>query len=488
MKRFLRCSATCGLVAVAIWLVANADAGRFGGGGMRAGGGAVRTGGGGFAAGGYSASARVNTPMARPASVQRSTNFSSFAHGPMGGSVVAGGGQRSFTGAGGTTINRGGAGYAYTGPRGGVAIGGGRAGSVTGPGGRTIGGGEAGHVVIGPNGNVHAGGTRAGGVVGPNGAAIAGSHGAVNVGPGGVAARGTRVGAAVGPGGVVAGGTRVGGAVGPYGGVAAGGRSAVAVGPYGAVARGGSVVAAGGYRGSAVVGTRYVGATTLAGRGTYVRTGFAHYDAFTPRWNARYPGAWVAAGWTAASAWRYAPWGICSTYVGYPATVTPIYFNYGDNVTYQEGNVYYGDQIAATEAGYAQQATQIADAGKQVQPPPDETWQPLGVFAMTKGDETTSNDIFQLALGKDGVIRGNYYNAVADTTTPVYGSLDKKSQRLAWTIGDKKTPVYETGLYNLTQEQTTILVHLAPDRTEQWNLFRIEQPKEGQAPAAPAVP
>jgi hypothetical protein len=96
---------------------------------------------------------------------------------------------------------------------------------------------------------------------------------------------------------------------------------------------------------------------------------------------------------------------------------------------------------------------------------------------MVQGDETTSNDIFQLAINKDGVVRGNYYNAVNDTTTPVSGSLDKKSQRIAWTIGDQKSPVYETGLYNLSQPDTTMLAHYAKDRTEQYRLFRIEQPE-----------
>jgi hypothetical protein len=33
----------------------------------------------------------------------------------------------------------------------------------------------------------------------------------------------------------------------------------------------------------------------------------------------------------------------------------------------------------------------------------------------------------------------------------------------------------------LTQEQTTLLAHFGPDRTEQYNLFRMEQPKEGGA-------
>jgi hypothetical protein len=84
-----------------------------------------------------------------------------------------------------------------------------------------------------------------------------------------------------------------------------------------------------------------------------------------------------------------------------------------------------------------------------------------------------------------GVMRGNYYNAVNDSTTPVYGSLDKKTQRLAWAIGDKKTPVYESGLYNLTLDQSTLLAHFSPERTEQYNLFRLEQPKDEKTGSAP---
>lgn len=141
----------------------------------------------------------------------------------------------------------------------------------------------------------------------------------------------------------------------------------------------------------------------------------------------------------------------------------------------------YGDQVAGTEAEYADQATAIADAGAKAEPPNDEKWEPLGVFAMVKGEETTSNDIFQLAINKDGVIRGNYYNATTDTVTPVKGSLDRKTQRVAWTVGDKKDTVFEAGLYNLTKEETTMLVHFGKDNTEQRALVRIEQPKEGEA-------
>jgi hypothetical protein len=218
-------------------------------------------------------------------------------------------------------------------------------------------------------------------------------------------------------------------------------------------------------------------------QGGYVRQGFGYYNNFSPGWYARYPGAWAAAGWVAGAAWNAASWGSCSSAVGYAEETSPIYYNYGDTVTYADDSVYYGEDVVATQEQYAQQAATIADVGHAATPPDDEKWEPLGVFAMVKGEETSSNDIFQMALSKNGVVRGNYYNGVSDTVTPISGSLDKKSQRLAWIIGDKKDTVFETGLYNLTQPETTLLAHFGKDRTEQYKLFRIEQQEDqGAAP------
>jgi hypothetical protein len=392
---------------------------------------------------------------------------------PGGGTVIGGGGQRSFTGPGGTTYNGGRGEYAYLGPHGGVAIGSGKGGSITGPGGNEISGGQSGHVVIGPNGNVHAGGSQGIGVKGPDGAAVAGRHGGVTVGPNGAIAHGSRGGIATGPGGTIAGGSR----------------GTVAVGPNGAVASGGRFVAGrGAYGGAAFAGTHFVGASNLAGQGAYVRNSFRYNNAFTPNWYSHYPGAWFAAGWVGGSAWNACTWGSCASYCGYAEDVAPAYYNYGDNVTYQDGSVYYGDQPYATQDDYAVQSAQIAAAGQRAQPAPDEKWQPLGVFAMVQGEETTSNDIFQLALDQNGVLRGNYYNATSDSTTPVTGSLEKQSQRVAWTLEGKKSPVYETGLYNLTQAETTMLVHYAKDRTEQYKLFRVEQQSDDAGGPQPAPP
>jgi hypothetical protein len=223
-----------------------------------------------------------------------------------------------------------------------------------------------------------------------------------------------------------------------------------------------------------------VARSTLATTGGVVRRSITHYPAFTPTWIARYPGAWFAAGWTAARFWTAPVWGAVALYAGYPAE--PIYYDYGTTVVYQGDTVYMDGEPTVTADQYAQQATQLADAGRAAKPPADEEWQPLGVFALVQGEETNSSNIFQLAINKQGVIRGNYYNALTDTTEPVYGSVDPKTQRAAWTVADRKTPVYEAGVANLTQDETTILVHFAKDNTQQFTFVRIPQPEDAATP------
>ena len=55
--------------------------------------------------------------------------------------------------------------------------------------------------------------------------------------------------------------------------------------------------------------------------------------------------------------------------------------------------------------------------------------QPLGVFAMVQDGETKATNIFQLAVNKDGVIRGEHYNATTDTAERSYGRLARKLNR-----------------------------------------------------------
>lgn len=371
--------------------------------------------------------------------------------GPAGGAGHAAKGGGSYTTKGGATIDyKGGAvgGITAGGVQGGKYVGGIQ---VTTPGGR-----EATRVGAG------------GAAIGPGGGAVAGKSGAT-VGSGPQGSFGTRYqgGVAIGPGGgVTAGGGRVGAVTGPGGTVVGGSKGVVAGGPYGAAAGRTTVVAG--------RGTYYRSTTAIRTQGVYVRQGVAHYPCFRPGWYARYPAAWFAAGWTAAMVWRGPAWGTCAGWCGYP--LVPIYYDYGENIVYQDNGVYLAGEPLASPAEFAEQAVVLADAGRDAKTAKDQDWLPLGVFAMVQGDEKTSNHIFQLALNKEGVIRGNYYDAVTDSTALIYGAVDKKTQRAAWTVGDRKSPVYEAGIANLTRNETTMLVHYGKDRTQQFSLVRIEEP------------
>jgi hypothetical protein len=255
-------------------------------------------------------------------------------------------------------------------------------------------------------------------------------------------------------------------AVGPYGGHRAGG---VAVGPYGGVAAGGVRVGAVGHA------TRYVSPAVLRTQATYVRGGFG-YSYFTPAWYRAHPVAWVAPRWAVPSIWVAPVWPSVSVYCG--VTAPPIPYDYGSSVVIENNNVYVNGGMVASAEQYADQAEQFADRGRQARPAENDEWQPLGVFGMIQDEEKVAQHIFQLAVNKGGAVRGNYYDAVADNTLPVYGSVDAKTQRVAWSIGDKTTIVFEAGLSNLTQDQTALLVHYGKERTQQMMLVRLEQPAE----------
>jgi hypothetical protein len=86
------------------------------------------------------------------------------------------------------------------------------------------------------------------------------------------------------------------------------------------------------------------------------------------------------------------------------------------------------------------------------------------------------------------VIRGNYYDAFTDTTLPVYGSVDRASQKAAWSVGDRKDVVYEAGIANLTKDETPALAHFGGGNTQQFVLVRLKRPEaKPDAAAAGAV-
>jgi hypothetical protein len=221
-------------------------------------------------------------------------------------------------------------------------------------------------------------------------------------------------------------------------------------------------------------GTSYASSAALANQRSAFYAQGLHYPAYTAAAVGAYPNAWRASNLTNPSLYAAATYTALARTMGLAAQ--PVPYDYGSNVVAQTNAVYVNGDPSGTPQQYTEQATQIAGAG-QAPPDQDGKWMPLGVFALVEGNETTSDDIFQLAVNAQGVIRGNYHNVKSDQMETITGSVDKKTQRAAWTIGADKTPVYEAGIVNLTKDATPLLVHTA-DGVRQVSLIRVDQPAQ----------
>jgi hypothetical protein len=176
-------------------------------------------------------------------------------------------------------------------------------------------------------------------------------------------------------------------------------------------------------------------------------------------------------------------WGSAAAWYGYSGD--PYNYDYDEGIYYEDGSVYYGDQAVATEEEYYDQAAQIAATGEA---PQNEEWLSLGVFAIAKEGQAVSEQpekILQLSVNKEGFVAGNFYDAISGQTTAVSGAVDKKTQRVAIQPEGNPSVVVETGIYNLTKETATALVHFGKERHEKRTLVRMEQPEEGSAQAQP---
>jgi hypothetical protein len=211
----------------------------------------------------------------------------------------------------------------------------------------------------------------------------------------------------------------------------------------------------------------------LARHADLVRRDFRARGFYTNDWYRRYPGAWYPGRWAYGTVWAVVTWDYLNGWFGY-GNQAPIYYDYGNTVVYQDNSVYVNGQDVGTSDEYYQQAEDLASTGATAQTTDDEQWLPLGVFAMSHDQQTKANLILQLAVNKAGIIRGNYTATLTNDTQPVQGSVDKNTQRAAWTIGSNKDNVIETGIYNLTKDEAPCLVHFGKDKTEQWILVRLK--------------
>lgn len=216
-----------------------------------------------------------------------------------------------------------------------------------------------------------------------------------------------------------------------------------------------------------------------------VRNSFDHPNVYSQGWHDDHPEAWNATNWAANDAWTAASMAEIASHCGYPATA--VSYGYGQNVTNQGGNVLHDGQVVGTSEEFSQQAADLAQIGQQAEASADGDWLPIGVFALVRSEEQHAQLTVQLAINKQGILRGNYTDLVSDHTQPIEGSVDKQTQRAAWTVGENKNFIMEAGLSNLTSGEAPALIH-KHNRTEKWLLISLPKPDSEDTVSAPQHP
>lgn len=153
----------------------------------------------------------------------------------------------------------------------------------------------------------------------------------------------------------------------------------------------------------------------------------------------------------------------------------PYYYDSYDDFGYA-GGYYYDDAYSdssSNQSNDSQETEPFASGSGQT----NQEWMPLGVFSITKNQDTAAapNMFIQLALSKEGVIAGTFYNATTDQTQELEGWVDPESQRAAWKVANRSdSPLIETGIYNLTQGEAPARIYFPNGTSQDRLLVRLD--------------
>ncbi len=156
----------------------------------------------------------------------------------------------------------------------------------------------------------------------------------------------------------------------------------------------------------------------------------------------------------------------------------PIYYYYET-----DGDVYYSTTedfsylipVDSKEL-FIEQAIRIANARYPISKQQSD-WMPLGMFAFALENDSsdTPKRYISLAISKEGAVSGAYFDTANNTMLEIHGGIDPESQRIAWKLGGNDWPIMETGLFNLTKDESTLLIHTSGHTTETQVLIRLDK-------------
>lgn len=104
-------------------------------------------------------------------------------------------------------------------------------------------------------------------------------------------------------------------------------------------------------------------------------------------------------------------------------------------------------------------------------------WMPIGIFAIMPEGQANATRMIQLAVARDGSLRGSHYDVLSEEVAEVRGTVDKEQLEATWRIGQAQTIAFTAPLDALTGPDGMVTVHLPNGGTTAWRTVRIEQPQ-----------
>lgn len=197
-------------------------------------------------------------------------------------------------------------------------------------------------------------------------------------------------------------------------------------------------------------------------------------EPFSAGWYADHPGAWQYTH-PNADAWAAASFGATAAWIGATAYDDGgEYTTTGDNADPDNEGDYTADSVLAEQPAVAANVSgdgQAADGGD---------WLSLGVYALEPpaGGE---KELMQLAVSKEGEIKGVYYNADDNLSENITGQVNKTTQQATWNVVSTPELQFSASLKTLTSATGEVNVD-APNGVQQtWFTARLQEPQAATA-------
>jgi hypothetical protein len=202
-------------------------------------------------------------------------------------------------------------------------------------------------------------------------------------------------------------------------------------------------------------------------------------EPFSAGWYADHPNAWQYTH-PHADAWAAASLAATTAWIGAAA-----YDDGGDYSTtvVNEAPTYEDD---ATAESVPPQSPVAANVATDDQAADGGDWLSLGVYAL-EPPAGGQKELMQLAVSREGEIKGVYYNADDNLSENITGTVDRATQEAQWNVVSTPELQFSASLKTLTSPTGEVNV-AAPNGVQQtWLAARLQEPTQPQA-GQPATP